>query len=202
MKLPVPMPIRTATGATLTLLAALLLAAPARAAEVVAVRVGNHPTYTRVVFELDAPAGYGIEHRAAADGVSEILVSMDAGSPPRSLDPRTVMVDRIAVESQEDRSTARIRLRKNPSRVKRQILANPPRLVFDLVFPEPMLAAARRRAAKESAVAAAPGAKPAPKTVPTAPAGAMLLTIMSREGRIAPCARPTSAWARTLPISE
>ena len=49
-------------GAMLVL-AATMLASPAWAAQVVEVRVGNHPTYTRVVFELDAPAGYRIERR-------------------------------------------------------------------------------------------------------------------------------------------
>jgi len=42
-------------------LAALaILVGPAWSARVVEVRVGNHPKFTRVVFELDAPAGYRI----------------------------------------------------------------------------------------------------------------------------------------------
>ncbi len=165
------MPNRIATHAIFALLAALLLATPGRAADVVAVRVGDHPTYTRVVFQLDAPAGYGIERRTAEDGTSEILVRMDAGSTPRSLDRRTVMVERISVEEGQDRSTARIRLRKSPSRVRELILTNPPRLAFDLVFPEPMLAAAKRRTAEKAALAQAPGAEPDPKAAPPSSAG-------------------------------
>ena len=64
------------------LLLGLLLAAPVRAAQVVAVRVGNHPTFTRVVFELDAPAGYRME-RSSEGGVSEVLVTLEAGSTLR-----------------------------------------------------------------------------------------------------------------------
>ena len=55
---------------------------------------------------------------------------------------------------------------------------------------------------KNTGASAAPTNMPVvtqPKTVPTAPAGAMARTIMSREGRIAPCARPTSAKAATTP---
>ena len=58
--------------------AAGLLAGPAWASKVVEVRIGNHPTFTRVVFELDAPAGYGIERRTVEKGVSEILVTLEA----------------------------------------------------------------------------------------------------------------------------
>ena len=181
------MPNRIATHAIFALLAALLLATPGRAADVVAVRVGDHPTYTRVVFQLDAPAGYGIERRTAEDGTSEILVRMDAGSTPRSLDRRTVMVERISVEEGQDRSTARIRLRKNPSRVRELILTNPPRLAFDLVFPEPMLAAAKRRTAEKAALAQAPGAEPDPKAAPPSSAGKPTL-----KADVLPGAKPTA----------
>ncbi len=180
------MPNRIATHAIFALLAALLLATPGRAADVVAVRVGDHPTYTRVVFQLDAPAGYGIERRTAEDGTSEILVRMDAGSTPRSLDRRTVMVERISVEGGQDRSTARIRLRKSPSRVRELILTNPPRLTFDLVFPEPMLAAAKRRTAEKAALAQAPGAEPDPKAAPPSSAGKPTL-----KADVLPGAKPT-----------
>lgn len=42
----------------------------AAAAEIIEVRVGRHPTFTRVVFEMDTPAGYRIERRADALGDS------------------------------------------------------------------------------------------------------------------------------------
>ncbi len=128
----------------LLLLATVMLAAPAWASQLVEVRVGNHPTYTRVVFELDAPAGYKIERRIV-DGVSEILVTLDAGSTPISVTRKTYMVERVAVQDGRDRSVAHIRLKQHPSRVKEMILANPPRLVFDLVFPESKLAEIRQQ---------------------------------------------------------
>ena len=68
----------------LLVLATALFAVPALGAEIVAVRVGNHPTFTRVVFELDAPAGYRIERRTEG-GISEILITIEASSTPRSL---------------------------------------------------------------------------------------------------------------------
>ena len=46
------------------------------------------------------------------------------------------------------KAVAHIRLKKTPSRVKEMILVNPPRIVFDLVFPESDLAAARAAAAR------------------------------------------------------
>ena len=131
-------------------LAAGLLAGSAWASEVVEVRVGNHPTFTRVVFELDAPAGYGIERRTAEKGASEILVTLEASSTPRSVESRSVMVERVAVQDGRARSVAHIRLKKSPSRVKELILSNPPRIVFDLVFPEKELLAAKRAAERKA----------------------------------------------------
>ena len=49
----------------------LLGATPSLAANVVQVRVGNHPTFTRVVFQLDAPAGYRVEKAADQSEMSE-----------------------------------------------------------------------------------------------------------------------------------
>ena len=162
----------------LLLLATVMLAAPAWASQVVEVRVGNHPTYTRVVFELDAPAGYKIERRIV-DGVSEILVTIDAGSTPRSVTPKTYMVDRVAVQDGRERSVAHIRLKQHPSRVKEMILAKPPRLVFDLVFPETKLAEirARKAATKAQQAKAAEVAKPVTPTAPTAATAAATATV-------------------------
>jgi flagellar biosynthesis GTPase FlhF len=141
----------------LSAVALLVLAAPAGATRVVDVRVGNHPTFTRVVFELDAPAGYRIERHTAPDGTNEILVTLEAGSNPRSVTRSSVMVERVAVQDGAAKSVAHIRLRKEPSRVKEMILAKPPRIVFDLLLPEKELAAlaAKERAAKERAEQAA-----------------------------------------------
>jgi hypothetical protein len=152
---------------------------PRGAAEVVKVRVGNHPTYTRVVFELDAAAGYRVEKLRGHDGISEIRVTLEASAPPIEVERKTVMVERVALDQGRGRSVAHIRLQKTPSRVKEMILANPPRIVFDLVFPEQQLAAIRRAKQREAAAkakaaeqvaereAAAATTEPAPK--PTEP---------------------------------
>ena len=63
-------------------LASMLSAASAMAAEIVEVRVGRHPTFTRVVFELDRAAGYRIERSHPSPGVSELVVSLEATSIP------------------------------------------------------------------------------------------------------------------------
>jgi hypothetical protein len=134
--------------------AAGLLAGPAWASKVVEVRIGNHPTFTRVVFELDAPAGYGIERRTVEEGVSEILVTLEASSTPRSVISHSAMVERVAVQDGRARSVAHIRLKKSPSRVKELILSNPPRIVFDLMLPEKELLAVARKAQAEAALKA------------------------------------------------
>jgi hypothetical protein len=156
--------------------AAGLLAGPAWASKVVEVRIGNHPTFTRVVFELDAPAGYGIERRTVEEGASEILVTLEASSTPRSVMSRSVMVERVAVQDGRARSVAHIRLKKSPSRVKEMILSNPPRIVFDLMLPEKELRAvarkaeAKRQADKKEKTEAAEAQKlaTAPKPTPEA----------------------------------
>ena len=58
----------------------LVWAVPALAAEIVEVRVGKHPTFTRVVFELDRAAGYRIERSDPSMGVAELIVSLEASS--------------------------------------------------------------------------------------------------------------------------
>ena len=147
--------------------AAVVCALPAWAAEVTEIRVGTHPTFTRVVFQLDAPAGYRIEKVTAEDGVPEIRVTLEAGATPRSLEAKSEMVERVALQDGRERSLAHIRLRQKPSRIKELILTDPPRIVFDLVYPEAKLAeiARREEAAKARAaeVAAAKAAAAAPK---------------------------------------
>ena len=52
-----------------------MLAMPAGAATITEVRIGPHPTFTRVVFQLDRPAGYRIERESLSDGRGRILVT-------------------------------------------------------------------------------------------------------------------------------
>ena len=106
------------TGARIGWIAAaavLLLAGPALSAQVVKLRVGDHDMYTRVVFELDAPAGYSIER---LDAQSEVRITLEASSSPRRIERKHAMVSAVWVDASKGRSVARIRLRKKPSRGK------------------------------------------------------------------------------------
>jgi hypothetical protein len=134
-------------------LAVLCAGGAALAAEVVAVRVGDHPKFTRVVFELDSAAGYRIE-QAGTDAAPELRVTLEASSSMRQAraagDVRSVKVDAGT------KARALIALRKPGLRVQEMILSNPPRIVLDLIKPETALAAAPPK----------PAAKPAPKAEP------------------------------------
>jgi hypothetical protein len=131
-----------------------LVAGPAWSARVVEVRVGNHPTFTRVVFELDAKAGYEIERREAEGGGQELVVTLSAASEPRKVGSRSVMVAGVEVEPSGRDAVARVRLRQRAGLVKELILASPPRIVLDLMLPDDL------------ARAEAPKPKPAPATPP------------------------------------
>ncbi|HEY8121380.1 MAG TPA: hypothetical protein VII78_08680, partial [Myxococcota bacterium] len=107
-------------------LACLLLAGPALAANVVQVRVGNHPTFTRVVFELDAPSGYRIVKQADG-GAQELIVTLAASSTPRSIRSGSPEVSHVAVQQGVRQTEAHIRLRSANAGVKELILNDPPR---------------------------------------------------------------------------
>lgn len=117
-----------------------ILAGPAWSARVVEVRVGQHPTFTRVVFELDAPAGYRVERREV-DGGQELVVKLSAASAPRQVKSSSPMVSRVELEQSGAESVARVRLRGASPRMKELILGGPPRIVLDLMLPESKLAA-------------------------------------------------------------
>jgi len=138
-------------------LACLLLAAPSLAANVVQVRVGNHPTFTRVVFELDAPAGYRIE-KGVDQGTQELIVTLEAASAPRSVRSGSPEVGLVAVQQGTDLTLAHIRLRGANAGVKELILNDPPRIVIDLMREPSRIAAAKATAAKPAA-AKSPAAK-------------------------------------------
>src|SRR5210317_1397946 len=71
---------------TLCLALGLLASAfPAWSAEIVEVRVGRHPEFTRVVFELDRATGYRIERSDPSMEVAELVVSLEAASVPRNI---------------------------------------------------------------------------------------------------------------------
>lgn len=123
----------------------LVCAVPALAAEIVEVRVGKHPTFTRVVFELDRAAGYRIERSDPSLETAELIVSLEATSIPRSISKQKALIEQVDVEPQGRRSVARVKLSQDGLRLKEMILSNPPRIVLDLLNDEaaPRVAASK-----------------------------------------------------------
>jgi hypothetical protein len=141
--------LRRAIGIGLLL---FLIAAPAQANRIVQVRVGNHPTFTRLVFELDAFAGYQVERRAETDGAEQLTVTLEASTPPREITSKSVGIESVQIAEGVDQAIAQIRLRKSGLQMKEMILSNPPRIVLDFVH----------SAAAVAELTGDPYAKPAP----------------------------------------
>lgn len=158
---------------------ALLFASPAWSGNLVQVRVGNHPTFTRVVFEFDAPSGYRIERRAAGEAENTILVTLDAASRARNIVSKSQAVESIEVDAGRDRAVAHITTRHAGLPIREMILTDPPRVVLDLMIPgaetvaqsraakaEPRAAKAEPRAAKAEPRTVEPEAPPEPAVAP------------------------------------
>lgn len=141
------------------ILGLLVSASSAMAAEIVEVRIGRHAEFTRVVFELDRAAGYRIERADPTSDVTELVVSLDASSIPRRIQSTKSLIEQVEVEPSGGRSIIRVRLAKDGLRLKEMILANPPRIVLD-VLADPASLAKAKATAKPSA---APAPKPAPR---------------------------------------
>lgn len=133
------------TWVLLLVLGWLASASASLAAEIVEVRVGRHPTFTRVVFELDRAAGYRIERSDPSQDGPELVVSLQASSERQTLRSSKSFIEQVEIEPMGSTSVARVRLAKGDLRLKEMILANPPRIVLDLL--------------DEGAVAKAVGAK-------------------------------------------
>ena len=133
----------------------LLTALPALAAQIVEVRVGNHPDFTRVVFELDGMAGYRVETREGAK--PELIVTIDASSRVRKIISKSDGIAAVEVTPQGSSAVAHISLRKPGIRLKEMILTNPSRIVLDLMSDKP------------APVAKTPPVKPKPAVEQPAP---------------------------------
>jgi len=152
----------------------LLAAAPVSAARVVNVRVGVDGDRTRVVFELDAPAGHQSGAVQPTAGGGELVVKIDAGSGLRIVPAKSELVRSVRVQPEGAGALARIALRSQHVRVSEMTLGGPPRLVFDLRPAEGAVAAAPPHAAAPSAarLAPAPGPRVAVATPPPTPQAA------------------------------
>jgi len=121
-------------GALVGVAALVVLATPAWATRVTDVRVGKHPTYTRVVFELDRPSGYQLERNEPAPGIAELVVSLRAASIPSKIaPPKDSLIESIEIRSDGKRMTAHIRLVRGGLRLKEMMLSEPARIVLDVV---------------------------------------------------------------------
>jgi len=147
----------------------LAVALPCSAAELVAIRVGEHPAFTRVVFELDVPGGYRIERNADGESPNVIRVTLDAASSDQRITSGSSGIESVSVDAGSPRSVARIAARDPGRPIKEMILADPPRVVLDFMRPEPVTPPRVARAAPQPEPTAQP--QPAP-TEPSIPAAA------------------------------
>jgi N-acetylmuramoyl-L-alanine amidase len=132
-----------------------LIAAPAQANRIIQVRVGNHPTFTRLVFELDSSTGYQVQRRAGTDGAEQLTVTLEASTRAREISSKSVGIESVRIDEATDRAVAQIQLRKSGLQMKEMILSNPPRIVLDFVH----------SAAAVAELTGDPYSKPAPKPV-------------------------------------
>ena len=166
-------------------------AATAMAAEIMEVRIGRHPEFTRVVFELDRAAGYRIERTESPSGAVELVVSLEATSIPRHLKSSKTLIEQVDVAPSGPRSVARIKLSKDGLKLKEMILASPPRIVLDVLSDAPVVTKVAK--ASKPPVVAKPAPvqpKPEPKPAPVA----------KPEPKPAPVARPEPKPAPEIPV--
>jgi hypothetical protein len=162
---------------------------------VVDLRIGAHEDFTRVVFELDTPAGYRIERSSPAKDVWELVVSIDASSIPRKVQSSKSLIGLVRITPQGNRAVAHIELRRDGLSLKEMILASPPRIVLDVLDPARVAASAKKKASQSAAREATPPApKPAPKAAtPPAPKPApKLAAAPSPAPRAAPAPTPAA----------
>jgi len=160
--------VRLARAVVVLLLGCVAL--PAWSATVREVRLGRHPEFTRIVFELDEQVGYRVKRSE-----KDLVITVEAATKAWKLG-RQGSIESVVIEAGASQSVARIRLRQPGLRLQEMILANPPRIVLDLMH-APSVAKAKppapkpRPAVKKPAPAVTkpapkPVAKPAPKPVP------------------------------------
>jgi hypothetical protein len=155
--------------------AALLLvcvALPAWSASVRDVRMGRHPDFTRIVFELDEQAGYRVKRHGG-----NLVITVDAATKAWRLGQQG-SVESVVIEAGATQSVARIRLSQQGLRLQEMILANPPRIVLDLMHTPPVAQAELPAPASQPSVkkpapvvkrAPEPVAEPAPKPTSESP---------------------------------
>jgi hypothetical protein len=122
-------------------------ASVAEAARLADLRIGAHDDFTRVVLELDQPAGYRLV-APRAGGAPQLLLFVEAQAAPREIPGKSPLVESVKAEPTAQGVTVRIDLASSDVEVSEMILREPPRIVLDL-------------RAKGSAAPAAAAAEPA-----------------------------------------
>jgi len=179
-------------------------ALPARGASVKQVRVGDHADYTRIVVELDGPAGYSVEQKTVA-GVAELVVGLEATTSTRVVSSRSRLVENVRLRPSPQGAEARIALRAGAVNVKEMVLKNPHRIVLDLSPAKAPAATATPARVTTAAPAptrtvAAPKPKPAATAVEAAPTAAATRVEAAPTAASAPSAKPSKqAGTRPLP---
>ncbi|MCG8590740.1 MAG: AMIN domain-containing protein [Proteobacteria bacterium] len=152
---------------TVVLALGLVAPLPARAAQVVDVRVGLHPTFTRIVFELDTAAAYRVEQQPGGGGAAPALVvQLQATAKPEVLRRSRGNVRAVEVTRTGQGSRATLRLRRPGLRLRELVLSNPPRIVLDVVTPK---TAAEPTPPPRTAPPPKPEPKPAAQPKPAPP---------------------------------
>jgi len=95
------------------------------------VRIGSHPAFSRVVFELDSPTSYQIE-TPNGDGSREFVVTLSASAEPSRLASKSEFIEGVSIETHRGKSVARVRLRSSNVELRELTLANPDRIVIDV----------------------------------------------------------------------
>jgi hypothetical protein len=121
-------------GAGLICLGLVVVPVTTRGAQVLDVRIGEHPTFTRLVFEFDQAPTYFVERDS--DG-SSLLVRLDAHAVTELIGGHGRRIDSVELETTDYGSVARIRLSGSDAVVSEQVLSAPPRIVLDIGEPEP-----------------------------------------------------------------
>jgi hypothetical protein len=114
--------------AVLPLVLQALLAQAAAAAELLDVRVGQHATFTRVVFELDDAAEYQVEPLFPG----RLAVALTAKAKPRRVRSSSELVKAVVMEPTDAGVVATIELNVERVSVRHGVLWDPMRLVLDL----------------------------------------------------------------------
>jgi hypothetical protein len=114
-----------------------LVAAPSMAwgADVVDVRLGQHPDFTRLVFELDEASIFHVE-RAPDRGV--VVVHLNAAAPVQRILWDRGAIELVEIESTGARAVAHVWLKAADAEVRPLLLLDPPRIVLDIGGPPPV----------------------------------------------------------------